>query len=232
MVCAPSGLHDRARCRRRLLRQLAVQEVVQLAQRRRRAGRSVPAHTFHEYTSSGLGSNSLRVLHAGQVGQRAELGGDRHVVVGLGHHRRLAGERVAHEQQLVLSVPIRNVIEAVELVEAALAPPSRDRRLRACATRGSGTPPRCRCRFRTDAERLELAPHHVRIRQRAVVHQAEILAGGERVRVRGRHRRLGGHARVCRPRGCRDLREPVALRDLRRRPCPCRDRCERPTDST
>ncbi len=51
--------------------------------------------------------------------------------------------------------------------------------------------------FEVDAEWLELAAHEVGVGQRAVVHEAEILAGSERMRVCGRHRRLGGHAGVA-----------------------------------
>ena len=50
--------------------------------------------------------------------------------------------------------------------------------------------------------------------KRAVVHQAEVFAGGERMRMRRRHRGLRGHARVRHHMRARDLVEPVALDDV------------------
>ena len=49
-----------------------------------------------------------------------------------------------------------------------------------------------RCRACSSLRRM-----HVGIGERAVVHQAEILAGREGMRAVGRHRRLGRHARVA-----------------------------------
>ena len=94
--------------------------------------------------------------------------------------------------------------EAVELVEAALhgassrSSPSRMRhsKKRQAASVSLSV-------YEADAERLELAAHQVRIGQRAVVHQAEVLPGRERMRMRRRDGGFGGHARVRRRHACR-----------------------------
>ena len=121
---------------------------------------------------------------------------DGDVIVRLGHHGRLAGERVADQRELVGGAHQQRV-EAVELVEAAL---QRGRQIIAVAQ-----PPLDEAAggfgvvvgVEVDAQRLELASHAVRVRQRAVVDEAEVLAGGERVRAVGRDGRLGRHPGVA-----------------------------------
>ena len=205
MLCAPSGLYDAHGCDAAV--QVADAGTGSARARDARSRRSNSArtavarprraHTVHEYISSGLGSKSFACLHARQVGERAELGGDRHVVVGLGHDRRLAGERVAHQRELVAACP-SETCRSRQLLEPLLQRRLERRRPRAAASRGSGTRLRCRCRSRTAMPSgSSLRRTHVRVRQRAVVHQAEVLAGRERMRVRRRHGRLGGHARVA-----------------------------------
>ena len=67
-----------------------------------------------------------------------------------------------------------------------------------------------------DALMLQLAADHERVRDGAVVHQAEILAGGEGVGAIGRHRRLRGHARVPDHVRAHDRAEGIAAGDLGR----------------
>ena len=152
-------------------------------------------YTFHTYISSGIGSNILAFLTPGSLGQRAKLRRDRHVVVGLGHDRRLAGEGIAHQRQLVAGADQEGV-EAVQLFEALL-----HRRFQIVALAHAPLE-KAAGRFgvvvglERDAEMLQLAPDHVRVGEGAVVHQAEVLAGRERMRAIGRDRRFGRHARV------------------------------------
>ncbi len=108
-------------------------------------------------------------------------------------------------------------VEAVELAEAAL-----DRRLQVVAL---AQPPLEEAAGRLgvvvglefDAERLELLAHQMRIRQRAVVHQAKVAARGERMRMRRRDRRFGGHAGVADQVRAAQRRRTVALGDVGRR---------------
>ena len=148
--------------------------------------------------------------------ERAVLRGDRDPVVGLGDQRGLAGEAVAHDGQRVRRAHQEGV-EAVELVEA-----QRERLLEGIAlAHPPFEPAACglgvAVAVEGDPQRLELAPQAVRVRQRAVVHQAPVLAGGVGVRVLGRDRRLGGHAGVRDQVRAREAREAVLVRDLLRR---------------
>ena len=82
--------------------------------------------------AAGLGLPDRRLLGAGQHGDRAVLGRHRHPVVGLGHHGRLAGDRVAQDGEAVGRAD-REGVEAVEVVEAALERLLERRRPRAAA---------------------------------------------------------------------------------------------------
>ena len=62
---------------------------------------------------------TTRALGAGQHGDRAVLGRHRDPVVGLGHHGRLARDRVAQHREAVGRAD-RERVEAVEVLEAAL----------------------------------------------------------------------------------------------------------------
>ena len=127
--CArPRGLSTRQR--RGPSRADGVQARVQLAQRRRRRGRHVstpcvasrhirraPAPSCT--TRAGSGSQMRGALGAGQHRDGAVLGRHRDPVVGLGHDRRLAGDRVAQHGEAVARAD-RERVEAVQVVEAAL----------------------------------------------------------------------------------------------------------------
>src|SRR5262245_30909859 len=57
---------------------------------------------FPEVDRSGLRLPHLGAVDAGQAGKRAILGAERDVLVGLGHHRRLASDRIANHAEAVL----------------------------------------------------------------------------------------------------------------------------------
>ena len=172
---------------------VAVQVAIDLAQRRRRQIEEF--HAFHEYTSSGLRLEHIGVPHARQVRERAELRGDGDVVVRLGDHRRLAGEGIAHDEHFLVGAHEERE-EAIELGKAAMHGGSQVIALAHAPLEEAAGGLGVVVGDEADAERLELLAHQVRIGQRAVVHQAEILAGRERMRMRGRDRGFRGHARV------------------------------------
>ncbi len=136
------------------------------------------------------------MLHARQMRERAELRGDRDVVVRLGNHRGLAGEGVAHQRELVARSHQERK-EAVEVLEGAV-----ERGLEAVplletpvdvAARALGVA----VTFETHAHPLQLAAEHAGIREGAVVHEAPVLSRGVRMCILRRYCRFGRHARVA-----------------------------------
>jgi hypothetical protein len=103
-----------------------VQAAVEFAQ-----GRSFARSSRHDRPLSCAGQASVRprnrrsraraprcgLLDAGQVDERAVFGAEGDVAVGLGHHGRLAGDRVAQHAEAVLGADDEGE-EAVEIVEA------------------------------------------------------------------------------------------------------------------
>ena len=74
---------------------------------------------FPEVNFGGLRLPDLGVLDTGQIGERAVFGTEGNVAVRLGQHRRLAGDRVAHDAETVLGADDEGE-EAVEVGEAGL----------------------------------------------------------------------------------------------------------------
>ena len=139
----------------------------------------------------------LGVLGAREHGDRPVLGRHRDPVVGLGQHGGLAGDRVAQHGEAVGGAD-RERVEAVEVAQAALERRLERRRPRAAATSGSRPRPRCRCRSGTRCPRARSSRRSaVVVRQRAVVHEAEVEAGRERVRAPAVVTRLSVAIRVC-----------------------------------
>ena len=67
----------------------------------------------------GSGSQILRIVGARQMGDGAVFGRHRHPVVGLGHHRVLAGDGIAHHGKAVGRADQERV-EAIEILQAVL----------------------------------------------------------------------------------------------------------------
>ena len=61
----------------------------------------------------------MRLLDAWKSGERAIFRAEGDIVVGLGHHRRLASDRIAQHAEAVLGADHEGV-EAVEIVERML----------------------------------------------------------------------------------------------------------------
>ena len=93
----------------------------------------------------GSGSHSDRVGGAGQPRDRAVLGRHRHPLVGLGHHRRLACDRVAQHGEAVGACR-RRTCRSRRGPPGSPRAPARASRPRASARSGSRRRPRCRCR--------------------------------------------------------------------------------------
>src|SRR6185437_16327900 len=115
------------------------------------------------------------MLDPGQMGQRAELRGDRHVFAGFRNDRRLAGKRVAYQRQLVARAH-EECKEAVEIRERVLqrglqrlAPPEPPVNVAACALGVA-------IALEALAEFLELTANTPGIRKRAVVNETPVLA--------------------------------------------------------
>ena len=147
-----------------------------------------------------LGLPHLGRVRARQHGDRAVLRGHRDPVVGLGHHGGLARDRVAQHGEAVGRAD-RERVEAVEVVQAASS---------AASQRGAlAQPPvevaRGDLGVVVGLELDPLAPQHppqpVVVRERAVVDEAQVEAGGERVRALRRDLALRRHARVPEPVG-------------------------------
>ena len=110
-----------------------------------RRGRHRHAPGSRHRPSPAPAPRSAALLDARQRRERAELRRHRDPVVGLGHHGRLAGDRIAQHREAVARADHERV-EAVEIVQAALQRALRAYRPRACARRDRRPPPRCRCR--------------------------------------------------------------------------------------
>ena len=165
----------------------------------------------------------------GQHGDRPVLGGHRHPLVGLGHHRRLAGDRVAQHREPVGACRPRRC-RSRRGRQGSPRAPARASPPRASARSGSRRRPRCRCRSGSGSPRVRsVAAQAVVVRQRAVVDQAQVEPGGERVRVLGGDPALGRHPRVAERVAAGDLgqREARARTRPGARP-PCRSRSSAP----
>ena len=121
----------------------------------------------------------------GQVRQRAELGGDRHVVIRFGNDRRFAGKGVSDQRQLGGGAHQKG-IETIERFEPFLQCARQVITLaQAPLQKAAGGLGIVIC-IKMNAARLEHAPHAIRVRQRSVVDQTEIFTRGERMRpIRG-----------------------------------------------
>ena len=95
-----------------------------------------------------LGFPHPRLLDAGQVDQRAVFGAERDVAIGLRHHRRLAGDRVAQHGEAGLGADDEGV-EPVEVVQRSLQRAPRATARRAASRSGRRRRPPCRSRWRT-----------------------------------------------------------------------------------
>ena len=116
--------------------------------RRLRSGSRRPSPAATSRPAPARAPTALRSIGARQHRDRPVLGGHRDPVLGLGHHRGLAGDRVAQYREAVGGAD-REGVEAVEVVEAAA-----QRRLEvvalATAARSDSRPrPRSRCRSGT-----------------------------------------------------------------------------------
>ena len=132
-----------------------------------------------------LGLPDGRVVGARKDRDRAELRGHCDPLVGLGHHRRLACDRVAQHREAVARADGEGV-EAIEIIETALERLLEGRAFPRAARSGIRRRPRCRCRSaKWIPSRRASLPQPVVIRQRTVVDQAEVESGGERMRVVG-----------------------------------------------
>ena len=197
-----------------------VQPAVELAQRRLRQvdllrgigdRRHQTRSRSHEYTWPARLPHLGRV-GAGQHGDRAVLRRHRHPVVALGHHRGFAGDRVAQHREPVRG-PDGERVEAVEVDQAGL-----QRRLQRVALAQPPLQiPRRDLRVVLGLERDPLvaqhAPQAVVVRQRAVVHEAQVEAGRERMRALRGHLALGRHARVAEAVGAGHRGEVEALHE-------------------
>ena len=167
------------------------------------------------YTWPGAGSQVTASSAPGQHRDRPVLGRHRDPLVGLGHHRRLAGDRVAQHREPV-GGPDRERVEAVEVVEAALERLLERRALAQAPGQVPGRDLAVVVGPEPDPLAREHPPQPVVVRQRAVVDQAQVQPGRERVRVLGRDPALGGHPGVAERVAAGDLGQREALHEPRR----------------
>src|SRR5688572_32156146 len=71
---------------------------------------------FPEIDGGRRGLPDLRLFDSGKARKRAVFGAEGHIIVGLSHHRRLAGNRISQHAEAVLGADHEGV-EAVEIVE-------------------------------------------------------------------------------------------------------------------
>src|SRR5262245_458876 len=109
------------------------------------------------------------------MGERAEFRRDRDVVVGLRYDRRLAGKRVAHERELVAGAHQERE-ESVEVLECLVERDFERLTLIETPMDVAARAFRIAVALESRADLLELAAEHPRIRERAVVHEAPVLA--------------------------------------------------------
>ena len=146
-----------------------------------------------EIDRGGLRLPDTRRLDAGQVGKRAIFRAEGDIAVGLGHHRRLAGDRIAQHAEAVLGADHEGV-EAVEVVERCFQRLAERCRPRACARSDSRRRPRCRSRSRSSSPRARARGAGVVVGQRAVMHEALVASGREGMRAVGGDGQFGRHA--------------------------------------
>ena len=118
--CAPARRPARSPCRNWFS-----SRTVSAADRTAFGARAAAALTLPMSTPPPASARRRSALRdAGQMRERAELGGDRDVVVGLRDDGRLAGERIAHQRELVVRAHQERV-EAVEVLERLMRAPPR-----------------------------------------------------------------------------------------------------------
>lgn len=149
--------------------------------------------TFPDIDSRRLRFPDGRLFDPRQVHQGAVFGGHGHVLIGLGQHRRLAGDRIANHRKAVARADGEGV-EAVQVLKALV-----QRLLQAIADaqppgQVAGRDLRVVLGLEAHALLFEPLAQPVVVGQRAVMHQAQILSGRERVAAGHGHRALGGHA--------------------------------------
>ncbi len=147
----------------------------------------------------------------GEHGDRVVLGCHRDPVVGLGEHRRLAGDRVAQHSEAVGRAD-RECVEAVEIVEATFERLLERRPLTESPREVAGSDLGVVLGLELDPLPPQCAAQRVVVRERAVVDEAQVEARRERVRALGRDPALGRHPRVAERVAAVQVRELERLR--------------------